>query len=159
MLLGWKQILYLKKKIPVTKSKPDHIVDNQTRLLAIVTVILGLLFVVPFYTPGIDVLIINNAPSFFSRYFLVIAFVNGIVFCIIGGVLLYKGKIVSVYSEIATPMEKAKTQLFSIIGASPFFASASLTVYQMSTSTTWKIIWSFGLLYIGLIFITNIRKI
>lgn len=143
----------------MTKRQHDHVVDSQVRLAAIITVILGLLFVVPFYTPGIDKLIINNAPSFIARYFLIIAFINGIVFCIVGGVLLYKGRLVSVYSEVGTPKEKAKTQLFSIIGASPFFVSASLTVYQMSASTVWKIIWSLGLLYISFILFTNIRKI
>lgn len=132
-------------------------VDNQTRIVALVVMLFGFMCFVPLIQPGVEKLILIDAPSLISKYFLVIISINGGVFFIIAGIVLFKGILISYHSDLITKKERAKTELFSIIGASPFFISASVTMYQMSSNVMWKIIWSFALVYVVFISASSLR--
>jgi len=143
----------------VSRRQSINVVDRQTRLIAVFVILFGLLCFIPLIHPGIEKLVIEDAPSLIAKYFLVITSVDGGVFFIIGGILLYKGILIPYHSNLITKAERARTELFSIIGVSPFFIAASVTIYQMSKNVVWKAIWSFALVYIIFICVASLREL
>lgn len=131
---------------------------NQSRVMAYLIIFFGITCLIPLFYPGVDRLILKDAQSLFARYFLVITSLNAAVFFIVGGFLFYKGVLISHYSSEAGHRDRTKIEISSIIASTPFIISASVTIYEMSTSYLWKIMWGLVLLYIFAIFLHGIKK-
>ena len=134
-------------------------VDSHTRQAAVALFIIGAVFFIVLMFQDIGKLIYDDATNIVSKYFPLIAIINGGIIGVVGGVLLYKGVLVPYHSESVTKKDKARTEIFGLIGTSPFFFSASITVFFESDSTIWKGIWSLALLYIVFLFISSVRII
>lgn len=90
-------------------------------------------------------------------YSLLILFINGGLCFILFGVMLYKQILQPYY--LADKQETKKHHLFGIIVLFPSLLSLSITIYVLSKSVFWKVIWTVFLLYVLYTLVSNVKYI
>ena len=104
-------------------------------------------------------LIIPVSDLFPVKYFVVICIINGGLYFIAAGALIFMGIFVPAYARTNTEYKetKAKGVLLSVLLLSPFLLSLFTTIFTMSESILWKILGSLAFIYIVWLLYPNVR--
>lgn len=130
---------------------------SKNKLIGILGIVFGLTCFLPFGAVEENKLIMHKSDFFLVKYFLFIVFINGGLFLIVFGVLIYFGIFVPYFFIGEDDYEKAKHDLLGVILSIPFLISTTTVVFVMSRTNLLKIIWIFALLYIAWILLSSLK--
>jgi len=114
-----------------------------TKIIGALGIVFGLLVFSAFIILDWRKLIIPVSDIFVVKYTLVIMFINGGVWSLVVGVLVFFGLFIP-----ETEYEKARNSLLGWLLASPFFISFFTTIFTLASTVIWKIIGWAALIYL-----------
>jgi hypothetical protein len=131
---------------------------TQNKLIGVLGIILGLVSWGSLLVGDNTKLIIPEAKLFLVKYFSLICIIDGGLFFIVAGVLIFMGLNVHAYPKASIQYKeiKAKGILLSIFLLSPFFISFFTIIFTMSENNFWKIAGGLVLGYISWLLCYNV---
>jgi|WetSurMetagenome_2_1015567.scaffolds.fasta_scaffold520392_2 hypothetical protein len=131
------------------------------KLIGLLAITLGIVCLAAFLAVDNRKLIIPDSKLFFVKYFLIICIINGSLYFVIAGILIFTGYLVPTNSKtkIEYKVNRSKGILFSVIISSPFWISLFTTIYSMSKSIFWKISGGVACFYIIWLLYSNIKAL
>ena len=124
------------------------------KIIGIIGVVFGLLAFSPFFIGDRSKLIVPVSDILLVKYFIVVLFVNGGLFFLLGGILAFLG-----LSIPRTKYEKARNSLIAMAFLSPFLLSFLTTIFTQAKALFWKIAGWATLLYLLLFVYDNVRTL
>lgn len=135
--------------------------ETNSKLIGLIGIILGLVCLAALLVVDNRKLIIPDSKLFLVKYFLMICIINGGLYFVVAGILIFIGLLVPANSKtiIEYKANKAKGVLFSVLVSSPFWISLFATIYSMSKSTFWKISGGIACFYIIWLLYSNVKEL
>jgi hypothetical protein len=129
------------------------------KLIGTFGLIFGLIGLVSFFIGDNSKLIIPVSNIFFVKYFIIICIINGSLYFIVAGILIYRGIYVPAYAETTVKLNKTKAKgfLLSLFFLSPSVVSLFTTIFTMAETMLWKILGSLAFIYISWLLYSNVR--
>jgi len=135
--------------------------NSSNKLIGALGIVFGLLCLGSFLAGDNTKLIIPSTHIFLVKYFVVISMINGGLYFIVAGVLIYRGIFVPAYAKTNTEHKqtKAKGILLSLFLLSPFLLALFTVIFTIAKSVLWKILGSLALIYIIWLLYSNVRTL
>jgi hypothetical protein len=135
--------------------------ETNNKIIGLTGIILGLVCLAALLVVDNRKLIIPDSNLFFVKYFSMICIINGVVYFVVAGILIFMGLLVPVNSRtnIEYTAKKAKGILFTVLVTTPFWISLFTTIFSISKSIFWKISGCVACFYIIWLLYSNVKAL